>query len=150
MGPSLNFRLGEINALIGLEQMKQLQLFKKKRSNLVNYYISQMSQFKDFFEIINFESKKIFWHLFSILLKDKIIMKKKKFIYYLRKHKIATQIHYKPLSLHKEYKRFTILNDSNNSIKFYKSQLTLPLHVNMKKKDIDFIVKKISGFLNNH
>ena len=109
-----------------------------------------MSKFDDYFEIINFNSKKIFWHLFSILLKGKLRANKREFVNFLRENKIATQIHYKPLFLHKIYKKFTILNESSNSIKFYKSQLTLPLHVSMEKEDIDFIVKKISFFLSKN
>ena len=65
---------------------------------------------------------------------------------FLKKNGIATQIHYKPLSLHKVYKKNTLLNDCGNAKKFYKSQITLPLHTKMNMKDIDRITGLISEF----
>ena len=65
---------------------------------------------------------------------------------FLKDKKIASQIHYKPLILHKSLKKSIILNDSNNSIRFYKSQLTLPLHTKMKKNDIDYLTKTLRIF----
>ena len=65
---------------------------------------------------------------------------------FLKKKNIATQIHYKPLSSHKCYKNYTLENENKNSEVFYKSQLTLPLHTRMKKKDIDNLVKAFDEF----
>ena len=65
---------------------------------------------------------------------------------FLKNKKIGSQIHYKPLMLHKSLKKTMILNDSNNSLKFYKSQLTLPLHTKMNKNDIDHLTKTLKIF----
>ena len=73
--PSLNFRMSEINAFIGVEQIKLIRDFRRKRNLLVNYYINKLSFLKDHFEILNIKDKKIFWHLFVIKLK-KISLKK--------------------------------------------------------------------------
>ena len=148
LGPSLNFRMGEINALIGLQQIKKMNFFKNKRIMLVNYYIKRLSKFENHFDIINFNSKKKFWHLFSILLKGKLRKRKLSLMKFLKKNKIATQIHYKPLFLHGTYEKIKLLENTKYSNRFYKSQLTLPLHVNMNKKDIIFVEKKINIFIN--
>ena len=58
---------------------------------------------------------------------------------FLKKNKIGSQIHYKPIFLHKQLKKSILLSDNKNSINFYKSQLSLPLHVNIRKKDVDYI-----------
>ena len=81
-----------------------------------------------------------------ILLNSDYTSKKRKFMSFLKKNGIATQIHYKPLSLHKVYKKNTLLNDCGNAKKFYKSQITLPLHTKMNMKDIDRITGLISEF----
>ena len=44
--PSLNFRMGEMNAQIGLDQLSKLEIFKKKRLKLVKYYIKNLKYSK--------------------------------------------------------------------------------------------------------
>lgn len=146
VSPSLNFRMGEINAAIGIEQLKNLKKLKKKRQNLVNYYIRKFKDFSKFFKILNYNSKDLFWHLFVIRLNQKFLKRKGKLMKFLKNKKIGSQIHYKPLMLHKSLKKTMILNDSNNSLKFYKSQLTLPLHTKMNKNDIDHLTKTLKIF----
>ena len=65
---------------------------------------------------------------------------------FLKSKKIITQIHYKPISEHKILKEKMILINKKNSINFYKSQLTLPLHTKMTKHDVDYIYKNIKFF----
>ena len=147
MLPSLNFRLGETNAEIGIDQISHFSYFKKKRSEIVNFYIDNLDIFKKNLDFLNFKKSKNFWHLFVIILKGKLLMKKKKFMEYLKKNNIGPQIHYKPMHYHKVYKKNIIFSQNKNADKFYKSQLTLPLHTKMSFKDILFIKKKIMKFL---
>ena len=65
---------------------------------------------------------------------------------FLKSKKINTQIHYKPISEHKILEDKVILSSKKNSMAFYKSQLTLPLHTHLNKKDIDYIYKNIEFF----
>ena len=126
--------MGEINAAIGLNQMKKIKKFKSVRQNLVNYYIEKFKNLDEILTIENKKDKRIFWHLLVIHLDKKYLHLKKKLMLFLKSKKIGTQIHYKPLSEHKILKNRIILSNKKNSIKFYKSQLTLPLHTKMKKK----------------
>lgn len=146
ISPSLNFRMGEINAAIGISQLKMVNIFKSKRQILVKYYIEKLDKFKNSFKILNDNSQGTFWHLFVILLNSNEQKKKIKFMNFLKKRNITTQIHYKPLSLHKCYKKYTLENENKNSKIFYKSQLTLPLHTRIKKRDIDNLVKAFDKF----
>ena len=85
-----------------------------------------------------------------IHLNRKYIHLKKKLMIFLKSKKIGTQIHYKPISEHKILKNTIILTSKKNSMKFYKSQLTLPLHTGMKKKDIDYIYRNIRFFFKKY
>ncbi len=144
--PSLNFRMGEINAAIGIDQISKINKFKIKRQRLVKYYIKKLKRYEKFFSILNYNDNKVFWHLFVINIESKYLKNKKIFMNYLKKNNIATQIHYKPLFLQKPLKKITLFNISSNSKKFYKSQLTLPLHTKMNFKDIDYIEEKINKY----
>ena len=144
--PSLNFRMGEINAAIGLDQINKVNQFRAKRQKLVQHYLKKLKNYEKHFSILNINNKKIFWHLFVIFLKNRSLNYKKKFMNYLKKNKIASQIHYKPLMLHQSLKKITLFSQSSNSKKFYISQLTIPLHTNMNLSDINYISKKIGKF----
>ena len=146
--PTLNFRMGEINAAIGLDQIKELNKFKDKRNQLVKYYNQKLEIFNKNFKILNYYNPKIFWHIFVIKLKKNSFKTKIKLMNFLNKNYIASQIHYKPIYKHTAYKKKIILNKKINSDIFYKSQITLPLHTRMNKTDIDYIFKKLSLFFN--
>ena len=45
--PTLNFRMGEVNALIGINQILQMDNFKNIRNNLVNYYIKKLDKLSE-------------------------------------------------------------------------------------------------------
>ena len=148
--PTLNFRMGEVNALIGINQILELDNFRKTRNDLVSYYIKKIDKLKKYIEPLNFSDKNIFWHLFVIKINKSFIKEKLKFMKFLKQNKIASQIHYKPIYKHSVYNKTILVNDYKSSEIFYKSQLTLPLHTRLEKKDIDFIVSKISLFFKNN
>ena len=69
---------------------------------------------------------------------------------FLKKNKIGTQIHYKPLHMHKFYKKIILLNHHKNSDIFYKKSLSLPLHTRMNLKDVTKVAKVIKRFYKIH
>ena len=143
---SLNFRLSEINAIIGLDQLRQLNNFKNKRNLIVKKYLENLSNFDKYFKVLNFYNKDIFWHLFVIQFDKTNIKLKSKFMKYLKKNSIGTQIHYKPLYMHNFYKKMILINHHKNSDIFYKKSLSLPLHTRMEPKDAIKVVKVIKKF----
>ena len=144
ISPTLNFRMCELSALIGIEQLKTINKFKVKRNELVKYYLKKLIDFSNFLLPLNFNQKSIFWHLFTIQLNNKT--NKSLLMKFLKKENIATQIHYKPIYKHSIYKKYILINDCKNSNNFYRQQLTLPLHTLMNKKDVNYIVSKLKNF----
>lgn len=144
ISPTLNFRMCELSALIGIEQLKTINKFKVKRDELVKYYLKKLIDFSNFLLPLNFNQKSIFWHLFTIQLNNKT--NKSLLMKFLKKENIATQIHYKPIYKHSIYKKYILINDCKNSNNFYRQQLTLPLHTLMNKKDVNYIVSKLKNF----
>ncbi len=145
--PTLNFRMCEMSALIGLQQIKMIDKFKKKRNIIVNSYLNKFKKFEKYFKPLNFKEKNIFWHLFVIQLNNS--KNKGVFMKNLKSKKIGTQVHYKPLYRHLSYRNNILINDYANSNFFYKHQLTLPLHTRMSLKNVDYIVKNIKKILLN-
>jgi len=147
---SLNFRLSEINAIIGLDQIKQINFFKNKRNKIFKSYLKNLSYLNKYIKPLNQYDKNIFWHLFVIQFNIINMKLKSKFMKFLKKNKIGSQIHYKPLHMHKFYKKIILLNHHKNSDIFYKKSLSLPLHTRMNLKDVTKVAKVIKRFYKIH
>lgn len=146
--PTLNFRMGEVNACIGLSQIKYVKYFRIKRNKLIEYYLQNLKSHKKDFKILNFVDQNIFWHLFVLNLSKRNFSKKATLMKFLKSKKIGTQIHYKPLFMHQKYKKIIKINLYKNSLNFYKSQISLPLHTQLNKSDIGVITRNLKSFFN--
>ena len=145
--PTLNFRMTEISALIGIEQLKNVNKFKSYRNKIVERYLSKLDDAGNYLKPLNFKNKGIFWHLFVIMINN--YKKKYNLMNFLKVNDIGSQIHYKPIYMHPVFKKNIIINDCKNSNFFYKRQLTLPLHTLMTLKETDKVVNKIKKFFFN-
>ena len=70
---------------------------------------------------------------------------KNSFIKYLNKNKIFPQFHYKPLNMFSFYKKKKSMQFPG-SVKYFKEALSMPIFYELKKKELDYIVKKINLF----
>ena len=143
---SLNFRLSDINAALTLSQLKKLDKFIKKRNIIAKNYFTKLNVNK-YLSLPKVSSEiNSSWHLFQLNLNISK-NKKEKFIYYLYKNKILTQIHYKPLYKFKIFKHLKTSKISFlGSEKFYAKTLSIPLHLHLNAKKINKICVKINNF----
>lgn len=135
--------LSNINAAIGIEQLKKFKKIKRLRQELAKYYDQKISPCKNFKSIPrNYED--IVPHIYPVILKDQLIREDLR--RYLARNGIETGIHYYPNHLLTFYKKRKYKLRMTEDI--YTKILTLPLHPSLTKKDIDFIVQKINIFFN--
>ncbi len=143
-----NFRMNEIQAALGLNQLKKLKLFVKKRNIIAKIYRNRLKKFPLYFQ----ENSKNFlssYHLFIIKVKNK---KNHKILFnYLRKNKIFVNLHYLPIHLHPFYRSLGFKkNDYPNSENYSLSALSIPIYPNLKLKDQNKVIKLISNFFKKY
>ena len=129
-----NFKITDLQALLGLEQLNDIKLrISKKKAIFFRYKNNLLGNSKiKLFEINKNETP---WSV-DIYLKD--VRKLKKI---LEKNKILTRYVYPPLNSQKIYKKFTNLPISNY---FCKRGLWLPSSLDLKNYEIDKICKLIN------
>ena len=141
-----NYRLTDIQAGLGISQLKKLNKFVKKRRKIANIY---NKLFLNEEKIITPKVKKSnyhSYHLYPIKIDfKKLKIDKKKFFLNLQKKNINLQVHYIPL----HYQPFIKKNFSYNKISlinsqsFYENEVSLPIFYNLSIKDQNYIAKSI-------
>jgi UDP-4-amino-4,6-dideoxy-N-acetyl-beta-L-altrosamine transaminase len=141
-----NYRLTDIQAALGISQLKKLNLFLKKRRNIAKTY-NQYLDNKNLILPIEKKYAKSSFHLYVVLVNDDKKKSRNNLINFLKKNKIFTNIHYKPIHLQPYFKKFGFKKgDFKNAEKYYETAISLPIHPNLKKKEVMMIIKKINNF----
>ena len=144
--PGHNHRMTDLQGVLGVHQLKFVEKILTKRKKIANYYTKCLANID---WIILPEQKKYTEHSWQsyVLMIDEKILKKKSFqiMKILEKkgistrfgtHAIHTLHYYKKKYGFKEYDYPLSLKAMNNSI-------SLPLHYNLTKSNLDFIIKEI-------
>ncbi len=139
-----NYRMTDIQAALGISQLKKLDDFIKKRQQIANMY---NEAFKDnpYFDLpVEKDYAYHAYHLYPIRLKDEYKDKKKEIFDKLRKEGIGVQVHYIPVYWHPYYQQLGYEKGiCPKSEDFYKREISLPIYPAMKKEDIEFVIEKI-------
>ncbi|MCK4427900.1 MAG: DegT/DnrJ/EryC1/StrS family aminotransferase [candidate division Zixibacteria bacterium] len=142
-----NYRMTEINAALGIEQLKKLKSSNRKRKSLIKTYVENLKGTKGLsIPFLNYPRNSAF-HLFPILLNKDV--DREKFMNSLKKEKIQTSIHYPPIHKFSYYDKN--LRASRNKLPLTehvgRCEVTLPLHPLLKKEDILFVCDRIKRIL---
>ena len=138
-----NYRLSEINAALGLSQIKWIKKFILKRNLIHSYYKKKLVNFPIKFQKINknFYSS---YHLSIILVPKEI---RNKLFKELREKKYLVNIHYIPIFYHPFYKlKNSKKNQFLNSEQYYKSAISIPNFFLLTKKDQIRFIKILKNF----
>lgn len=139
-----NYRMTDIQAALGISQLKKLDNFVEKRRQIAKKYHSVFKG-SDYFDLP--EEKEYAYHsyhLYHVKLKDKYVEKKVDIFRMLRGKGIGVQVHYIPVYWQPFYEELGykkgICPDAED---FYRREISLPIYPSMTDEDFDFVVSKI-------
>ena len=146
-----NYRMSEIHSAIGIEQLKKLPFFLKKRKDNFNYLKNQFSNFFNL-RILDETDKKFkqSYYCMNIVLLGKLRKKRLKIIEYLKSKKIGTSIYYPQpvprMTYYKKkygYKKNHFLNASEIS----DYSISLPVGPHLDKKDLIYLANNLKSIV---
>lgn len=144
-----NYRLTDLQAALGLSQLKKLDRFVKIRNKIANWYKQELSGIKEISLPLITPASLSGWHLFVILVKESA--KRMPLADYLKKEGIGVNFHYPAVYRQPFYRRHGYNDITLRNEDFYhQSCLTLPLHVSLTKKDVKFVSNKIKEFFQKY
>ena len=140
-----NSRLDTIQAAVAIEMIKKINVITNSRINNAKYLNRELKSIKEIKLIDERKNYKSVYHLYQFYCKDRDSLNK-----YLRLNKIDSKIHYPtPLHLHDAAKKFNYRKGQfKNAETLSRKVISIPVHEFIKKKQLDFIIKKIKEFYN--
>ncbi len=140
-----NYRMNDIQASLGITQIKKVNKFHAKRKKVAKLYNKNFSK-NSKINIPVFE--KYFdpsLHLYVVKIKNN---KRDKLLLKLRKKGIYTNVHYLPIHLHPFFKKLGFKSGQYpNSEKYGNEALSIPIYPNLKIKDQKKVIKEILKIL---
>lgn len=134
-----NFRMSDINAAIGVAQLKKLDADKTSRENLVQLYRSELENSDYEIPFENYIGKSSHYILPCLLNKK---LSRQKVRNYLMEKKIQTSMHYPPVHLFKHYSKLRTTKLSITE-EVGSRLLTLPLYAKMTKEQVLWVCKAL-------
>jgi len=140
---SFNGRISDMQAALGLSQLKKIDGFIERRRAIAKLYRDRFknSEFFDFTE--ETKDAKSGYHLLPVLLKDDFIDRKQEIFRDLRSKGIGVQVHYIPIYKQPFYRRFVPDVYCPNAEEFYKRELSLPVFPCLKKEDLELVFEAV-------
>ena len=144
-----NYRITNIQASLGISQLKRLNLIVKKKMQIGNYYYKRLIDNKNIFMTppkISY-SKNIYW-IVGIVIKNKKILASK-IIKKLNTFGIGARPFFWPMHEQKIFKKMKIFKKQNhlNSSYLARYGFYIPSYLELKKKDMDYIISIINKLL---
>ena len=124
-----NYRLTDIQAALGISQLKRLDSFVEKRKEIAERYFNELENV-----ILPYQHPDTCssWHLYVIKIKNR------KEVYQRLKLKgIMTQVHYIPINK----QPFYMDKKLDNSSSFYHNCLSLPIYVSLSSQEQSRVIK---------
>src|SRR3989344_4452663 len=127
-----NYRMMDLNAVIGIEQLKRLDEFNNKRRENAEYYNKNLG---NVFKPVVDKNKKHVFHQYTIRVKDRDEVIKK-----LEEKGIGYGVYYdKPIYKQKVYSGE--YEELENTERISKEVISLPVHPKLSKEDLDKVIE---------
>ena len=141
-----NYRLNEIQAALGISQLKRIEKINSRRIKAAKYYTEKLSNIEGIGTPCEAGNRTHVYHLYVIrVLKEKFGIDRDELFKKLASKGIGTSVHYTPLHLLTLYKEK--LGYKNQEIpvaeRLYKEVLSLPLFPTISKAQINDVAQEI-------
>ena len=139
-----NYRLTDIQAALGISQLKRIKSFIDKREEISQIYNKELSLLP-----ITIPQQKNYVkssrHLYVIRIDNKLSRLNHSNIFHeLRKLEIMVNLHYIPIHLQPYYKSLGFhKGDFPNSEKYYEEAISLPIYYQLTEEKLNFVIENI-------
>jgi len=144
-----NYRMTDVEAALGLSQLKKLPGFLEKRNTLAKYYDNLLSVFSCIKPLQQRDDSYSSYHLYVARVESLTNKQHSDLIKNLREQGVFAHLHYIPIHIQPYYKKLGFkMGDFPNAETYYRQAITLPLFPELTLEDVEFIVEKLTAEIN--
>ena len=140
------YNMTDIQAALGIHQIKKLDDFIKIRSRYAQIYTKELSNIDGVITPKENVNVKHVYHLYPILLQNH---NRDEFIEKMQEKGIGCSVHFIPLHMHLFYKKTLGFRkgDFPNAEWIYEREVSLPMYPKMKEEDVRFVIETTKDIL---
>lgn len=147
-----NYRMTDIQAALGISQLKKIEKFINKRRAIVKIYNKHFDKLSGIKTPREKKGVRAGWHLYPARFNMSGLGKNKKELFeFLKRHGLGVQVHYIPIHFHPYYQKHLgyKIGDFPVAEKFYQEEISLPLYPELTSSEINFVIKTVKSMLNS-
>jgi dTDP-4-amino-4,6-dideoxygalactose transaminase len=148
--PGFKCNMTDVQAAIGLQQLKKLPAFQERRRQIVRRYGEAFAEMPALQLPVERRGVESAWHLYVIRLNlDMLTIDRSRFIEEMKARNIGTSVHFVPIHLHKYYrdKYGYTPEDFPVADREYRRIVSLPLYPRMTDADVTDVIEAVGDVL---
>jgi UDP-4-amino-4,6-dideoxy-N-acetyl-beta-L-altrosamine transaminase len=144
-----HYRLTEIQAVLGISQMKKLKRFVSRRQASAGFYDELLAGSKFVHPAQSTNRHQTARHLYVVRIDfSKVAISKAELIHALREKGIGTQVHYRPIPQQPYYANLGYdFAKYPEALHYYEEALSIPLFPMLRRRQQRYIVNTLLGLL---
>lgn len=151
VSPAYKCNMTDIQAGIGLEQLKRYPEMLERRRQIIAKYDAAFAGKNISLLAHSGEDHCSSGHLYFIRPAGITEEQRNEIIVKLTERGIASNVHYKPLPLLTAYKNLGFdIKDYPNAHDYYKNEITLPLYSRLTNEQVDYIIEGVNDILKEY
>jgi len=142
----------DINAAMGIEQLKKIEQMYKMRVNIAEKYNSAFQNIPGLVPYVTRDDRTHSWHLYPIRLEiESLKIDRNIFVEELKKRGISTSVHFIPLYRFTCYKNMQYSDISfPNSEWVYKRTVSLPIFPGMSDDQVQYVIQNVLSVIESN
>ncbi len=151
--PGFKYNMTDLQAAIGLQQLKRLDGFQRRRREVVARYEAAFKDLPALELPVERAWAESSWHLYVVRLRPEALrLDRNGFIEAMKARNIGTSVHYLPVHMHPFYrdKYGYRLEDCPVAADAFSRMLSLPLHPGLSDGDVDDVIEAVRGLVLSH
>ncbi len=151
--PGFKCNMTDIQAALGLQQLKKLPQFQQRRKEIVRRYSQALAEYEELQIPVERAEVESAWHLYPVRLNlDRLTIDRARFIEELRARNIGSSVHFIPIHVQLYYRDKYGYKPQDFPVAYdnYLRLVSLPLNLRMTDSDVEDVLEAVADVLAEH